>query len=317
MHIDHPPYNQPDSFLLGNYYNQDGHRIRYGYMPAENNEVARAVMMGGQTSYIEIFYESFRDLAKMGISTYYTERFGDGGSERQYPHDPEKPPTLPMAYHVNDLNFFVENIVPRNDEKPLIHLGHCIGGLIGLHYMQTNPTTFDFSVMTSPMFGSSWNAADTPEKERKLAAFQLNDKYICRYVGKAHDWSNDKLFEEAAKGYYSHDRVRGVLDAEWWSTREDLRLGGYTFGNGVANLKGLNAMADEGTLENILTPVTILSPTEDKINRPERHKEFASRLPNGQLIEIVGARHALWRETDEYRQTIFDAINANLKKLAL
>lgn len=310
MLIHTAPYKKPALLIEDSFLNSDNYRIRYATMRADGPEKAQLVLMGGQTNYIELYYEIFYDLSRQGFTAHFLERSGDGGSERQYPNDLELPPTHPIDYHVNDISFFMNNIAALDKSTPIGMVTDCLGGLVGLHYLKAHPESFDFSVLISPMFGLASNFANTAEKEINFVHdFYENKETMCQYISKNGAWSAEKLQKYVNSGFYTHHTERPLVDQEWQNNYPNLRMGGFTYGNAAANIKGVTDLLEPHALETIRSPITILSGSDDLANRIDRHHEWGKRLPNAEVIDIVGGRHELWFENAEFRDVIFDCIN--------
>jgi alpha-beta hydrolase superfamily lysophospholipase len=61
--------------------------------------------------------------------------------------------------------------------------------------------------------------------------------------------------------------------------------------------------------------VVLISASEDVINDNNRHSEAATQLPNAKQYTIQGARHGLWRETDEYRDQLLHYLLEELDRM--
>ncbi len=315
MIIDQYPYTKPDNLHQGNFYTQN-HRLRYGYMPANDKPLATALMMGGQASFLEEFYETLRDLSEMQVQTYYLESFGIGGSDRQFPDDYEKPPVTPAKEHAQDVNSFVQQVIKPSDAAPFISISYCYSSFVNFIHMSNYPNTFDHAFMVSPMLGMRHHRLDSLDREITFASRAIDGTNVLEYIGATPIWTLDGQKERADKNGYSHDDQRKYITAEWCVQNETLRMGGYTVGNGIIFMRDLTALVTSKDIEHITTPVTIFSGDADSVVRPSRHREFADRLPNGRMIEIPGAGHSILQEKDEFRNVVIQNIASKVKAMS-
>ncbi len=297
---------RPDGYVHATYTSSLGAKIRYGFLPALQ-EKAIAIYLGGQTQFLEMDYENARDLSARGITTYFVERHGDGGSERYSSH-PQKPPALPYSVHVADLYKFVrqEISLPRN--KPLLLFGSCLGGLIALKAAQQHDDLFDHVILTSPMLGTHH-----PTKGRDALRWAVTDitpETEQLYYGHARDWLWEDARRWIAKDQTTHDVERKAVHYLWRKVRCDLRLGGYTHGNIIRNCRALVEAVEESALRKVQTPITIVSAEQDVINQLEPQRRVAELLPNGHHVVLAGAKHGLWREADFWRDQLLEKIDA-------
>ncbi len=308
MKILEPRFRRPEGYIQASYRNASGAHIRYGSLKS-NHERAVAVFIGGQTGIIEEEFENALNLAALGITTHFVERHGDGGSERCYA-DPQKPPALPHESHVADLNQFITEIAAPAPDRPLLGIGHCLGGLITLRTMQAHDNLFDHCILTSPMLGMLWPRANGDQKEAEWAARDITQENETAYIGRARDWSWELAEKLIATDQTSHDPVRGSLHHYLRRDNPDLRLGGITEGNVIQNSRSLRTLFQPGVLEAIQTPITIISAPNDVISDVHRHWQAAAQLHAGRIISIPDARHGLWREADAWRDQLLGHVDA-------
>ena len=307
-------FQKPEGFLLSHRINADGKRIRHGWLRAQH-ERAIAVFSGGKGQFIEMDYENFKDLAALGISTYVTERAGESGSERCYPDDPQKPPCLPEATHTRDIHAFVQQYVPKGHPKPIIFLGHCLGGLSGLRYLTEHDDVFDHAILTSPMLRPLVWKQLTRDEEYDLPERAITRDNEAKYWGRARDWSEPLAEKLLVDDKTSHDRQRASVHHIWRKANPALRLGGLTHGALIQQARTLREVFHLGVLDSIRTPVTIISPEHDALNDIKRQEYAAWRIPDATYKLYEGARHGLWRESDQHRNRLLQDVDAVVTRL--
>jgi alpha-beta hydrolase superfamily lysophospholipase len=297
-------FARPENYVHAFYTSRRGAHIRYGYVEAKQ-ERAVALHLGGQTQFLEMDYENARDLAAIGITTYFIERHGDGGSAR-YSNDPQKPPVLPHDIHVEDVLQFVKQEITVPRRKKLLLFGHCLGGLIALRTIQAADTLFDHAILTAPMFGTHFHPLG---RDFRVSADQpITVATKDQYYGNARDWCWQAAQHWVEKDQTSHDPNRRALHYLWRKARADLRVGGYTLGNIIVNSQSLRDAALPEALCTVQTPVTVISADHDVVNITRNQSMVAAWLPHGRHVMIAGAWHGLWREADHWRNQLYGHI---------
>jgi lysophospholipase len=295
-----PRFRQPAGYRFGTYRPSSNRgKVRFGVLPARQ-ERAFAIFSNGLGGNLEMDFENARTLADVGITCWFVERFGEGGSDRPFSgKDRQKPALILPSEYGSDLLDFVHHqkkVLKSNPEKPLIIIGACYGCLTGLNACLQNDQVFNHAFLTSPMLGLRWSNGAEHEW-----VFPISPETDMEYVGKARDWDWSLGQKLIANDLTSHDPARSPLKHLWWRQYPRLRLGGYTYGFVHRSSLGVIRLFEEGELEKISTPVTLVSASEDAINDNRRHVVTAARLPNASHHIIEGARHGLWREVDFYR----------------
>jgi lysophospholipase len=274
--------------------------------------MAYAIFTAGLAANIEMDFENAVTLAEMGITTYFVERYGEGGSDR--PHNGtfrQRPALIEPVEYARDLLQFVTHIKADLDgNKPLMLIGVCYGCLMALQSCILDDHVFDCCFLTSPMLGLKWlNGAESEW------VFPVGPETDMEYVGKARDWSWPLAQKLIANDATSHDSARGPVRHLWLYQYPRLRIGGFTYGFIHRSSVGVSNLFEKGVLEQISTPVFLISASEDVINDNNRHSEVAARLPNAKHYTIEGARHGLWRETDEFRNQMLQYLAVELDRM--
>ncbi len=307
-----PRFRQPEGYRIG-YYPSIRGKVRYGVLQARQ-ERAFALFTSGLGAHLEMDYENARTLANMGITCFFFERFGEGGSARPFSGtDRQKPAlVLPSEYGRDILSFvhFQQRTFQSNLEKPLILIGICYGCLTSLYACLQNDRVFDHLFLTSPMLGLRWSNGAEQEW-----VFPVSPETDLEYIGRARDWDWKLAQKLIAEDMTSHHPARSSLTHLWWRQYPRLRLGGYTYGFIHRSSLGVVQLFQAGELEKISTPITLISASEDVINDNTRHVVAAARLQHASHHIIDGARHGLWRESDQYRDKMLDLLKDVLDKL--
>lgn len=139
-------------------------RLHYRAWEVEAPE-AVLIVVHGMFEHSRRYTEFASYMAAHGFSTFLLDLRGHGDSEGRRGH------VKSFDVLLQDLDRFrreVQGIVPV--DTPLFLVGHSLGGLVSLRYLEEYEATFDGAVLTSPWLGT---AVDIP-RWQVLAAAVLN-----------------------------------------------------------------------------------------------------------------------------------------------
>lgn len=302
-----PRFMPPEGIEICFFENEKGKKIRYAHLGCKK---AKAVLIyhAGLGQPLESDYENIRDFQSLGLTTYVLERYGENGSERMCKgRDFQKPPALHAKYFAEDLLFFSKKVV--KEKLPQIFIGSCYGSLLGLTSCTIEDNHFQKMILAAPMFGSHF--MDKNGGESYFAEMDITNKEL-QYWGKAQDWSWNLAMKLLENDPTTSDKERGALIHLWRKQNPSLQIGGFTFGRIKVTAQSVLDILKPDVLENVNTPVVIISGKLDSHNLVERHQVVADRLPNASLYDLVGAKHGLFRESDIWRDKVFGIIKYNI-----
>lgn len=295
-----PPYWTGDLSFT----NLKGQKIRYGYAPALGEQKGTIVLTHGYAESIDLYYETIKKYQSLGYEVWGMDWQGHGKSERSDPRHPLIPSDEGMGRHIDDLNFFVNNIVkPRSrNDRPLIMSTHSMGGHIGLLYLKMHPHDFDGAVMSAPMFDiyrlglGTWarpgvrllfNTASALGYEKTPVPTLEN---LTSSLGRA-----GRVVESLLKQDMS---PRGEIRSMLKELSPQAQLGRPTFGWIANAYNTIVPSLSEDFLQQIETPVLIGSASYDDLVDNAAHKRAAEHMPNATNVYIPEADHGLWFEDD-------------------
>ncbi|UCF20609.1 MAG: lysophospholipase [Gemmatimonadota bacterium] len=206
------------------------------------------------------YEELARDLARAGLSSFALDHRGHGRSDGRRGH------VRRFTRYVHDLEKFRRRVVGAvGDELPLVFLGHSLGGLILLRYLQEYPgVTSCGAVFSAPLLGI---ATEIPRWKERLATVLgysvpalplssgLNPEYLSHDLQVVAAYRRDPLV---------HDRITPRLFSEIKAEVD-------------------RAFHDVGRLT---LPVLFLIPSADRLVRPDLMQQFASLLGRGPRVEV-------------------------------
>ncbi len=214
------------------------------------------------------------DFARAGLSTYALDHRGHGRSDGRRGH------TRRFIRYVHDLERFrrkaTGNIGP---DVPLIFLGHSLGGLILIRYLQEYPgVPARGAVFSAPLLGM---VMEVPQWKDVLAD-------ILYYTVPALPMSTGLPPE-----YLSHDPE--VVDAYVRDTLVHDRITPRTYGEIEREIKLAFQKADR-----LRMPMLFLVPSDDRIVRADLMQEFAAVLGEAKNVRVetfAGFYHEVLNET--------------------
>ena len=112
---------------------------------------AAIVISHGFCEFAEKYKEVIYYFLKNGYSVYVPEHRGHGYSDRIVV-DGEKVYIEDYEQYVQDLHFFVKNVVELTEKRKILFC-HSMGGAIGVRYLEEFPMTFDAAILSAPMLG--------------------------------------------------------------------------------------------------------------------------------------------------------------------
>ena len=113
---------------------------------------------------------------------------------------------------------------------------------------------------------------------------------------------------ELKQEIFSHDPERIQVGTLWLDDRAELRVGGATWAFVKEYRAACRAATKRALLNAISIPVIIVSALDDQIADPVLQEKICRELPSGQYFPIEGARHALFIESDEFRERMMKEI---------
>lgn len=256
----------------GSFQGVGGVRLRYRALEVAQPRAALIVVHGlGEHSGR---YESFAEaMTASGVSTYAYDQRGHGLSEGRRGHVGR------FYMFLQDLDRFVREVGGLIDVNlPLFLLGHSMGGLVALRYLEEYDTRFNGAIILAPWLGT---AADVPRWKTTLAGVFTR---ILPSIPFSNGIDPDALSRdpEVAQAYRDdplvHDRITPRL-----FTEASVAMG-----------------AVQRRVDRIRTPLLIMVPDADRIVDAQRTLAFARSLPPDDVTVRVypGHYHELLNEPD-------------------
>jgi alpha-beta hydrolase superfamily lysophospholipase len=235
---------------------------------------AVVVICHGLGEHAGRYEELAQDFARAGLSCYALDHRGHGRSDGRKGH------VRRFTRYVHDLEKFRRRVFGAvGSDVPLIFLGHSLGGLIMIRYLQEYPAVpARGAVLSAPLLGM---AMDVPQwKERLARLLYYTIPALPMSTGLDPKWlSHDSQVVEAyTRDGLVHDRITPRLYGEILSEIDQ------------AFRKALQ----------LRLPILMLIPSADKIVRPDRMQQFAADLRKSSPVQVrtyAGLFHEVLNET--------------------
>jgi lysophospholipase len=262
-------------------------------------------------------YKKYQELAfiffNQGYNVFIIDHRGQGYSQRLLKNK-HKGYVKKFQDYVDDLAFFVKNIVMKACHKKPYLIAHSMGGAIATRYMQDHPNAIKAAVLSCPMLG--FNTGILPQIIAKLLVssfLTLNDwlgstpwYFLGQQNYKAKKFSDNNLTHSASK-YKTFITL--------YEKSKRIQLGGVTNHWLVESLKAQQTIFTN--LDKLKTPITVFNASADKIVCQTAQQKFCqilhdlapSHYPLTKPVNFEGAYHELFFEIDIYRD---QAINLSI-----
>ncbi len=283
---------------------RDGVRLRVMFASAAtDNPRGSIVFSPGRTEFIEKYFETTADLIQRGFNVLMIDPRGQGLSDRLL-EDNLKSYVETFQDYADDLGYVAEQfsaILPR----PLIAMGHSMGGTIVLQSIISGALNPDVVVCSAPMLGL-FELETSLMRVAIVALARIGfDKHNLPFQrqrsGLPIPFQGNKL---------TSDKTRYRSWAAFFQTTPRLRVGQPTYGWIRA---AVNSMAYVNrNARNLKVPGLMLGAGADPIVDPASVKRFA-RNSGCEYNVIPGALHELFLERDSLRDEAFAKLDEFFK----
>ena len=297
----------PNGFVWGRFMTADGAVLRWGHLPVRGAR-AECVIAGGFGDFIEMHFETVRDLAARGFGVWCFDWRGQGGSVR-----PERWPARPRARHFDrdaaDLADFVTLRV--TSRLPRVLIAHSMGGAIALLCLAANPGVFDAAVLSAPMFGL--RIGKVPPTALRCVTGPIRFSGLgAGYIPGTPRWRNRAPTPVTSRA--SSDAERCRLRYAWQASAPALRLGRATYSWLDAALGLIARIGKPEFLAGIVTPILIGVAGRDVVVSTRAQHRAARLLPNCTIAELSDSKHQPFLERDPVRDEWLDHIERFLRE---
>ena len=293
----------PPGFVWDSFTTADGAVLRCGHLPVAAAP-AECVVVGGFGEFIEIQFETVRDLGARGLAVWGLDWRGQGGSSR-----PRRWPNRARARCFDDdaadLAAFVSERLTSG--RPRLLIAHSMGGAIALLCLHHYPGLFAGAILSAPMLGLRIGRIPPAALRSLTGPIRLAGLGVCFVPGTRRFRPNRVPSPETSR--MSSDPERCRLRHAWFLAEPGLRVGRPTYAWLDTALGLIARIGRPEFLGRIDTPILIGSAGRDRIVATTAQRRAARLLPDCTLVELPHSKHEPFLEEDGVRRDWFRNID--------
>ena len=279
----------------------DGIKIRVCHWLQQGEKSTGTIFLQqGHNEFIEKYYETIQEFIDRGYSVICFDWRGQGMSERMI-DDINKSFITDFKKHDKDLEKILEEIIEPFFPKPIIGIGHSMGGCLMLSAFHNHPTKFGYGILSAPMLGF------------KNESFLRTASSIMNFLKKDTDYligskPNMGIETPFAENDLTTDKDRYKRTQMLVRKMPSVRLWGVTNSFAKAVNKRFKLIRTKKWAEKIKIKILIINNINDKVVCSNKINEMQKRLENSQIIEFKETQHEIFMEKDEFRLKLWDKI---------
>lgn len=303
-------FEKPPGWQFDYFSSSNGYKVRYGHVRPDGAPRGTVVVTTGYGRHIEYYYEMINNWRDRGYAVFAMDWAGQGGSEREEPQHPHRPPTMDFGQQARILHEFTQRIVRPDRSVPAFLVSHSQGGNIVLRYMQAYENRADYpydgAVLATPLVDINTSLMPRAIFNRLVrGANRIGlDELPIPSSGKLYNDFISAVFfgKEEADPERDEAHERHKRDTEHY------HLGYPTAGWFAAAIASTAIVRDPAFLQAIRTPTLILTADKDSLVSVRAQEEAALYMPHAVLVKLHNAKHGLWYDTDRVQNQLWHAV---------
>jgi lysophospholipase len=293
---------------------QDREKIRYHVCRCHPSAAkGTVVLLPGRSEFIEKYEEIQKEVSTRAFDVFTIDWRGQGLSHRPLPNR-QKGYIDNFDTYLSDLSGFLNAVVLPSAVRPLICLGHSMGGHIVLRFMHDEPGIFDCAVLTSPMIDIAAPPYPMPFV-RQLTRNAVGMGYRTAYAlgetdyrpGTPQKFSGNPLTSDFSRYMDQHRAIAAT---------PDLAMGGVTYGWLEAAFQSIDILQSQGYPERITIPLLMVIAGADQVVSVTAQKDLCRRMKRCRMILIPDARHEILKEKNVYLNKFWQAFDGFIEENA-
>ena len=260
----------------------------------------------GHNEFIEKYFETIQEFLNRKYSVITFDWRGQGMSDRQV-KDIHKSFITDFKRHDEDLKYILNKIIANNFSKPLIGIGHSMGGCIMLSAFHDYPEKFSHGILSAPMLGFK-NEKFLRMASSLMNCFRKDTDYL---LGSKPSMGKETPFEV---NDLTTDRGRYKRALDMVRKKPDIRLWGVTNSFAKAVNKRFKIIRKKGWAESIDLKILIINNINDKVVDSNKIDQMNLRLPNAKTVYFKSTEHEIFMEKDIFREVLWGSVDNFLKK---
>jgi len=286
----------------------DNKRLRLMYWKNNNfkkNNNGTILLQQGHNEFIEKYFETIQEFLNRGFNVVSFDWRGQGLSDKMINNE-HKQYVEDFNIHEADLKFIIKEFIDKNFEKPLIGIGHSMGGCIILSFLKKNTQIFEKVILSAPMLGFN-NEKFLLPLITLINKFSSDKNYLIGSrpnMGKETPFNNNDLTSDKFRYKRTQALVRKL---------PVIRLWGVTNGWFRAVKNKLFEIRKKGWAENIKTKILFINNINDRVVSSKHINIMNDRLPNSRVKEFYKTEHEIFMEKDKHRNLMWNEIDNFIK----
>jgi len=283
---------------------KDGKKIRLIYWKSnslKNENRGTILLQQGHNEFIEKYFETIQEFLNRSFNVVCFDWRGQGMSDKMI-NDEHKQFIDDFNIHDKDLEFIIENFIQKRFQKPLIGIGHSMGGCILLSFLKGHKNIFDKIILSAPMLGFRNETIVMPFIQLANILFPKTDYLIGSKpnMGKETPFKGNEL---------TTDKERYQRTLKLVRKKPNIRLWGITNGWAKAVKIKLLSMREKNWAEDVSYKILFLNNLKDRVVSSKHIKSMAKRLGNSQIINFENTKHEIFMEDNKCRNKMWDEID--------
>lgn len=280
----------------------DGIKIRIcHWLDKSKNQKGTILLQQGHNEFIEKYYETIQEFLDRNYSVIAFDWRGQGMSDHQL-EDIHKAFIKDYSRHDEDIKYILEEIIEPNFPKPIIGIGHSMGGCLMLSAFHNHPEKFSKGILSAPMLGFK------NEKFLKAASSLMNflKKDTDYLIGSKPNMGIEIPFEE---NDLTTDPIRYERIIKLVREHPDIRLWGITNAFAKAVNKRFKLIRKKGWAESINLNILIFNNKNDRVVDSNKINHMKKRLKKSRIINFSETEHEIFMEQSHHRKVMWEAID--------
>tara|TARA_Y100001935_G_scaffold121437_2_gene100462 strand:- start:27413 stop:28360 length:948 start_codon:yes stop_codon:yes gene_type:complete len=284
----------------------DGIKVRVCHWFNKEKKIEGTVILQqGHNEFIEKYYETIQEFLDRKYCVIAFDWRGQGMSDHQI-SDIHKSYIKDYKRHDKDLKYILEEIIEPFFPKPIIGIGHSMGGCLMLSAFHNHPEKFSKGILSAPMLGFK-NENFLKAASSLMNVFKKDTDYL---LGSKPNMGKETPFIE---NDLTSDPERYKRIIHLVRKHPDIRLWGVTNAFAKAVNKRLKLIRKDGWAEEINLNILIINNINDKVVDPKKINNMKKRLKNSQIINFHETEHEIFMEKSHHRKVMWEAIDNFLK----
>ena len=281
-----------------------GVKIAYRVIPAapESRPRGGVVFVHGYSESMLKHSELIYDLSQAGYHVFAMDLRGMGESQRLL-GNPQIGHVERFSDYVDDLEYFVRNIVQPKHQAPLYLAAHSLGGMVSVAMLARGNTNIKAAALSAPMFGIKTRGF-LPWLVRAVVQFNIWRGAGTDYIPGSGDYDPHKA--NVRHNVVTHSLVRAGRTLALYQAMPKLVVAGQSNEWIAASFQAADSSIDLAPKVNV--PIKIYQAAEDAIVSPEAQQAFCSKAPQCELSVVNQARHEVLQEVDAVRSPVLQDI---------